>query len=100
MVNRNGNPDNWFNGWANHATMCVAFHLSSQDRINSEVVEICKKHEFDALQELIHYVHETIELQSNLPHNAWGKMASDLMHGYLQEVDFLEIVQHYREENQ
>lgn len=99
MVNRNGDPDNWFNGWANHATMCVAFHLSSQDRINNEVVEICKKHEFDALPELKEYVHENIELESNLSHNAWGKMASDLMFGYLQEVDFLEIVQHYREEN-
>ncbi len=90
-----------YNGWHNHATWCVALHLSNTPRMNDSAIEICKKHkdEYDALQELRDYVCENIELQSNLPHNSWGMLAGDLMYAYLQEVNFLEIVQHYREEN-
>jgi hypothetical protein len=83
-----------YNGWKNHATWCVALHLSNTPHINDEVIEICNRHtdEYDAIQELRDYVYDTIV--RNTPKNEWDWLASDLMHAYLQEVEFLEIVQH------
>lgn len=85
-----------YNGWKNHATWCVALHLSNTPHINDEVIEICNRHtdEYDAIQELRDYVYDNID--RNTPKNEWDWLASDLMHAYLQEVDFLEIVQHYK----
>jgi hypothetical protein len=85
-----------YNGWKNHATWCVALHLSNTPHINDEVIEICNRHtdEYDAIQELRDYVYDNIDLQTNLGRSAWCLLASDLMHAYLQDVDFLEIVQH------
>jgi hypothetical protein len=86
-----------YNGWKNHATWCVALHLSNTPHTNDAVIEICNRHEdeYDALQELRDYVYENIDrTHSEAIWGEWDWLASDLMHAYLQEVDFLQIVQH------
>ena len=88
-----------YNGWKNHATWLVALHLSNTPHTNDAAIEICNRHndEYDAMQELRDYVYENIDLQANLGRSAWCLLASDLMYGYLQDVDFLEIVQNFKD---
>ena len=93
-----------YNGWHNHATWCVALHLSNTPHMNDSAIEICNQFddEHDALQELKDYVYDNVDRNTSKTVAAWDDwdwLAADLLHGYLQEVNFLEIVQHYREEN-
>jgi hypothetical protein len=87
-----------YQGWKNYETWLVALHLSNTSHLDSEVRSICTKHSdnYDAMQELRDYVYDKTELSTHK--NEWDWLISDLIHSSLSEVDFLEIVQNYREQ--
>ena len=88
-----------YQGWKNHATWLVALHLSNTQYIHESVQEIVdvENDNYDASKQVYDYVYDCIT-DVGTGQSDWGLMMMDMINSVLDDVDFVEIVESYREQ--
>lgn len=90
-----------YQGWKNHATWMVALHLSNNEDMYDAVKNIVATYpdDYDAAKMLHEYVEDCVFYEIPTPRkNNWGVLLNDMVFSVLEDVDFREIVQSYREQ--
>lgn len=83
-----------YNGWTNYETWCVNLWLSNDSNDYNTVKDICRGgKDYDAAQRLKEFVEE---LQPDLE----ASMFSDLLNAAISEVNWMEVAQAFREEEE
>lgn len=88
-----------YQGWKNHATWIVALHLSNTESMHDAVQGIVATYpdDYDAAKKLCEYVKDY--LLHYIPNrDNWGCLLNDMVFSVIEDVDFREIVQSYREQ--
>ena len=85
-------------GWKNHATWLVALHLSNTQYIHNAVQEIvdAENDNYDASKQVYDYVYDCIAKMIS-GESPWQWMMRDVINSVIDDVDFVEIVESYRE---
>lgn len=90
-----------YQGWKNHATWMVALHLSNTESMHDAAQGIVATYpdDYDAAKMLHEYVEDSLLYEIPSPsRNNWAVLLTDVVFSVIEDVDFREIVQSYREQ--
>ena len=85
-----------YQGWKNYETWCIALWLDNEQEtyeIARAIARTANESDYDKAKDLQEYVE-----QNNPLNDTPASMFHDLLNGALSEVDYREILEHYKED--
>jgi hypothetical protein len=87
-----------YQGWKNYETWCVALWIDNEEGLYHEVCDMVHSMRFKEMYEIADTLKDYIEEMNPLSGDA--SMWSDLLGAALSEVDWIEIAEHYKDDEE
>jgi hypothetical protein len=88
-----------YNGWTNYETWAVALWLDNDERTYHEIRDLVEEHKDKELFVLADVLRDyVLDLEDIYAVRSKTSLASDLLGAALEEVDWYEIAENYRED--